>query len=294
MMAAAFNAPVCGRKRANQTAGLLHLESGRSAIGCLYPFVSAIHDASALQGESPMACTWFLGRSGCDGLQVLPASFDLETSAVQPNATFHGCCTASFSQETWYALVANSEFMFNDVQNEALAEQLREKKRFYGEQVLCHEYCGTHSDHALHADFLQIMAWLLVRCSGSARRSLHSNRQRTCFACRTLFCSMSEARKQRAPLWSMHSINRTRTLMRLLYRRHSERWSHFLLKSPSLQPVRRCTRRMLVVAADLLSSSAPAEQGPSYLYSQLASMAESWGRWGLCVFSACNLSSCCR
>lgn len=31
--------------------------------------------------------------------------------------------------------MANSEFMFNDVQNEALAEQLREKKRFYGEQV---------------------------------------------------------------------------------------------------------------------------------------------------------------
>ena len=44
----------------------------------------------------------------------------------------HGAVRA---QETWYALVANSEFMFNDVQNEALAEQLREKKRFYGEQV---------------------------------------------------------------------------------------------------------------------------------------------------------------
>lgn len=40
-----------------------------------------------------------------------------------------------FAQETWYALVANANFMFNDVQNEALAEQLREKKRFYGEQV---------------------------------------------------------------------------------------------------------------------------------------------------------------
>jgi acyl-CoA thioesterase len=40
-------------------------------------------------------------------------------------------------QEIWYALVANSEFMFNDVQNEALAEQLREKKRFYNEQVRC-------------------------------------------------------------------------------------------------------------------------------------------------------------
>lgn len=39
------------------------------------------------------------------------------------------------TQETWYALVANANFMFNDVQNEALAEQLREKKRFYGEQV---------------------------------------------------------------------------------------------------------------------------------------------------------------
>ena len=36
--------------------------------------------------------------------------------------------------QTWYALVANAEFYFNDVQNEALAEQLREKTRFYKEQ----------------------------------------------------------------------------------------------------------------------------------------------------------------
>ena len=30
--------------------------------------------------------------------------------------------------------MASAEFFFNDVQNEAMAEQLREKVRFYGEQ----------------------------------------------------------------------------------------------------------------------------------------------------------------
>ena len=39
------------------------------------------------------------------------------------------------AQAHWYALVASSEFFFNDVQNEPFAEQLREKKRFYDEQV---------------------------------------------------------------------------------------------------------------------------------------------------------------
>lgn len=33
----------------------------------------------------------------------------------------------------WYACVARAEFFFNDVQNEALAEQLRELKRYYEE-----------------------------------------------------------------------------------------------------------------------------------------------------------------
>lgn len=32
--------------------------------------------------------------------------------------------------------MANAEFLFNDVQNESLAEQLREKKRYYGENNL--------------------------------------------------------------------------------------------------------------------------------------------------------------
>lgn len=33
--------------------------------------------------------------------------------------------------QQWYALVANAEFWFNDVQNESLAEQLRERVRFF-------------------------------------------------------------------------------------------------------------------------------------------------------------------
>lgn len=36
-------------------------------------------------------------------------------------------------QPEWFALVARAEFFFNDVQNEALAEQLRELKRYYEE-----------------------------------------------------------------------------------------------------------------------------------------------------------------
>lgn len=34
----------------------------------------------------------------------------------------------------WYALIANAEFFCNDVQNESLAEQLRERVRYYKEQ----------------------------------------------------------------------------------------------------------------------------------------------------------------
>lgn len=34
----------------------------------------------------------------------------------------------------WVGLVANAEFMVHDVQNEALAEQLRERRRYFGEK----------------------------------------------------------------------------------------------------------------------------------------------------------------
>lgn len=44
-----------------------------------------------------------------------------------------GVTEVSEPQE-WYALVANAEFMLNDVQNEPLAEQLRERTRFFEEQ----------------------------------------------------------------------------------------------------------------------------------------------------------------
>eukprot|EP00879_Flechtneria_rotunda_P007862 GHRR01008238.1.p1 GENE.GHRR01008238.1~~GHRR01008238.1.p1 ORF type:complete len:213 (+),score=64.38 GHRR01008238.1:132-770(+) len=45
-----------------------------------------------------------------------------EAPAQQQNAT------------QWYALVANAEFFCNDVQNESLAEQLRERVRYFKEQ----------------------------------------------------------------------------------------------------------------------------------------------------------------
>ncbi|CAK0760523.1 hypothetical protein CVIRNUC_002778 [Coccomyxa viridis] len=37
-------------------------------------------------------------------------------------------------QAKWYVLVANAEFMLHDVQNEAFAEQLRERVRLFGEK----------------------------------------------------------------------------------------------------------------------------------------------------------------
>jgi hypothetical protein len=42
---------------------------------------------------------------------------------------------AKFALQEWHACVASAEFFFNDVQNESFAELLREKKRWYEEQV---------------------------------------------------------------------------------------------------------------------------------------------------------------
>ena len=42
--------------------------------------------------------------------------------------------TRARAQAKWYALVANAEFMLHDVQNEAFAEQLRERVRLFGEK----------------------------------------------------------------------------------------------------------------------------------------------------------------
>lgn len=47
--------------------------------------------------------------------------------ALQHQHEVHQCL------QTWYACVANAEFMLNDIQNESFAEQLREKTRFYKE-----------------------------------------------------------------------------------------------------------------------------------------------------------------
>lgn len=43
-------------------------------------------------------------------------------------------------QAKWYTLVANAEFMLHDVQNEAFAEQLRERRRLYGEKDMKQDF----------------------------------------------------------------------------------------------------------------------------------------------------------
>lgn len=62
-------------------------------------------------------------------------------------------------QATWYALVANAEFMLHDVQNEALAEQLRERKRLFGEQ-----------DRKLDFFLVSEPTWLEARYPEEAKR----------------------------------------------------------------------------------------------------------------------------
>jgi Protein of unknown function (DUF2488) len=63
-------------------------------------------------------------------VQTIVRCKELEKESM--SLTFLLCCTAV--QDTWYALVANAEFMFNNAQNEALPEQLRERRRWFGEQ----------------------------------------------------------------------------------------------------------------------------------------------------------------
>ena len=62
-------------------------------------------------------------------------------------------------QANWYALVANAEFMLHDVQNEALAEQLRERRRLFGEQ-------GRKLDFFLVSE----PAWLDAKFPAEAQR----------------------------------------------------------------------------------------------------------------------------
>ena len=38
------------------------------------------------------------------------------------------------AQVQWYAVIANSDFMLHDVQNESFAEQLRERRRMFAEK----------------------------------------------------------------------------------------------------------------------------------------------------------------
>ncbi|WIA27997.1 hypothetical protein OEZ86_010585 [Tetradesmus obliquus] len=69
------------------------------------------------------------------------ASFAPVARAQQLQRNTHVVCVAAqeapAQQETatqWYGLVANAEFFCNDVQNEPLAEQLRERVRYFQEQ----------------------------------------------------------------------------------------------------------------------------------------------------------------
>ena len=58
-------------------------------------------------------------------------------------------------QSKWYALVANAQFMLNDVQNEAFAEQLRERVRLFGEQSRKQDFFLVSEPTWLDAQFPQ-------------------------------------------------------------------------------------------------------------------------------------------
>ena len=66
--------------------------------------------------------------------QTAPAAAQTDKQARQVAAA--GCLALADprASQTYYALVANAEFFVNDVQNESLAEQLRERVRFLKEK----------------------------------------------------------------------------------------------------------------------------------------------------------------
>ncbi len=61
--------------------------------------------------------------------------------------------------------MANAEFFFNDAQNEALAEQLREKRRFYREQARDHgqRVQDGKSESAHRAGSSMAVVWINYR-----------------------------------------------------------------------------------------------------------------------------------
>lgn len=105
---------------------------GASAAAVARPQQKAVAVAAA----PVSAATRFAGPAPCAATKLsaqraFPRASSVVTRAAAPEATESASTTG---RQTWYALVANAEFMLNDVQNESLAEQLREKVRFYKEQ----------------------------------------------------------------------------------------------------------------------------------------------------------------
>uniref|UniRef100_A0A7S1SUA0 Uncharacterized protein n=1 Tax=Tetraselmis chuii TaxID=63592 RepID=A0A7S1SUA0_9CHLO len=66
--------------------------------------------------------------------------------------------SAATEEKSYVALCASADFFFNDVQNEAFAEQLRERVRFFGEQ-----------DREIDFFFVPEPAWLESKLEGAKR-----------------------------------------------------------------------------------------------------------------------------
>jgi hypothetical protein len=67
-----------------------------------------------------------------------PAIYKKLLSVTPLRQTIHvASCPQTFANQTdmnWSAVVSNADFLFNDVQNESFAEQLRERVRFFNDR----------------------------------------------------------------------------------------------------------------------------------------------------------------
>jgi hypothetical protein len=91
----------------------------------------AVHAAAQDQATAPVSPHQGEVSAAQAGAGTAAAPTRSRTSAAVSPISAH--LVSRWPQPEWFALVANAEFYFNDVQNEALAEQLRELKRYYEE-----------------------------------------------------------------------------------------------------------------------------------------------------------------
>eukprot|EP00873_Tetraselmis_striata_P041350 jgi/Tetstr1/461614/TSEL_006714.t1 len=123
---------------------------------------SARRSAAAAAVSAPVrlssAARPFAGRSRQAAALSTPSRTERPVLTKAAAAAEGQAGSTATEEKNYLALVSSADFFFNDVQNEAFAEQLRERVRFFGEQ-----------DREIDFFFVPEPAWLEQKVEGAKR-----------------------------------------------------------------------------------------------------------------------------